>query len=90
MKEILFLFYNSTYSPDYFKYGDYIDYFFGYRESTGRDQGILYYYLHSQYLYLFKNVITESNLPIYISRTIQDINFYLHLRMQEMKSNLLI
>ena len=79
MKEILFLFYNSTYSPDYFKYGDYIDYFFGYRESTGRDQGILYYYLHSQYLYLFKNVITESNLPIYISRTIQDINFYLHL-----------
>ncbi len=79
MKEILFLFYNSTYSPDYFKYGDYIDYFFGYRESTGRDQGILYYYLHSQYLYLFKDLITENNLPIYISRTIQDINFYLHL-----------
>ena len=79
IKEILFLFYNSTYSPDYFKYGDYIDYFFGYRESTGRDQGILYYYLHSQYLYFFKNVISENNLPIYISRTIQDINLYLHL-----------
>ena len=79
VREILFLFYDSTQSPDFDKYRDYIAYFYGLKDSTGRDQGIFYYYLHSQYLYLFNSGINENNLSFYLSRTIQDLNFFLHI-----------
>ncbi len=79
IREILFLFYNSTESPDFDKYYDYIEYFYGSKISTGRDQGLLYYYLQAQYLSLFSNSISESNLSIYLSRSVQDINLVFHL-----------
>ena len=79
VREILFLFYDSTESPDFNKYRDYLSYFYGLRDSTGRDQGILYYFLHSQYLYLFKSAINDNNFSFYLSRSVQDLNFFLHL-----------
>ena len=46
-RELIFLFYDSTDSPDFSKYTVYFDYFFGNIENTSREQGLLYYYLHA-------------------------------------------
>ena len=46
LKEINFLFYNSAKSPDYPEYIIYFEHFANSNLTTGREHGLMYYYLH--------------------------------------------
>ena len=72
------LFYRSTTGPDYEKYKQYLDFFFGYRESSGLEQGLTYYYLVSSMIKfnLNKNIFTDIDL-LY-SFSIQSTNLIIY------------
>ena len=42
------LFYNSTHSPDFYKYRNYFNYYSGVQDSTSLEQGNLYFYFVSK------------------------------------------
>ena len=46
LKEINYLFYDTLESPDFNKYIIYFDHFFN-NETTNKEHGLMYYYLHS-------------------------------------------
>ena len=72
-------FYNITASPDFIRYYDYFLYFNGSRETTGLEQGLIYYYIC--FLVFSKN---STNLNLYnfeelISVSVLEANFYFYL-----------
>ena len=77
VKELNFLFYNSLDSPDFDTYSVYFEYLFNNINSTGREQGLFYYYLHSWYYYFFANGSVDSNLYTLLHKSIQEFNFIL-------------
>ncbi len=77
VKELNFLFYNSLDSPDFDTYSVYFEYLFNNINNTGREQGLLYYYLHSWYYYFFANGSADSNLYTLLHKSIQEFNFIL-------------
>jgi len=79
VKEINFLFYNSTDSPDFDTYSVYFEYLFNNISSTGREQGLIYYYIHSWYFYL--NYASFENFEFFtlLHKSIQEVNFILFL-----------
>ncbi len=72
------LFYRSTTGPDYEKYKQYLDFFFGYRESSALEQGLSYYYLVATMIKfnLEKNIFTDIDL-LY-SFSIQSTNLIIY------------
>ena len=72
------LFYRSTTGPDYEKYKQYLDFFFGYRESSSLEQGLTYYYLVSSMIKfnLNKNIFTD--LELLYSFSIQSTNLIIY------------
>ncbi|MAQ62792.1 MAG: hypothetical protein CMA48_00505 [Euryarchaeota archaeon] len=72
------LFYRSTTGPDYEKYKQYLDFFFGYRDSSALEQGLTYYYLVATMvkINLDKNIFTDIDL-LY-SFSIQSTNLIIY------------
>lgn len=71
------LFYTSTFGADYERYINYLEYFISGRESTGLDQGSLYFYLVSIVVRLNSKFINPANLDATISYSIQLVNLVL-------------
>ena len=76
---LLNFFYLSTESPDYIFYKDYFYYFFQENEITGRENGIIYFYLVSLFVKLQEHNITPISEIHVISNSIQITNLVLYL-----------
>ena len=76
LKEINYLFYDTLDSPDFEKYSIYLDYFFT-GEQTGKEHGLMYYYLQSLNYSIFYGDL--QNIDFNIHKSIQNMNFYIFL-----------
>ena len=76
LKEINYLFYETLESPDYDKYSIYLDHFFS-GIQTGKEHGLMYYYLHSVNYSLFFGDL--NNFSFNIHKSIQNMNYYIFL-----------
>ena len=75
VKEMNFLFYNTTDSPDFNRYFKYLEYNAGIIDYTDSEQGFSYYDIQSIYFY-FKNYnLTSNNFFVYLGKSIQEVNF---------------
>jgi len=72
------LFYLSIEAPDFIFYRDYFDYFFGNIDTTGRENGLLYFYLISLAVSAQEYLITPLTENHIISNSIQLVNFILY------------
>ncbi len=79
VKEMNFLFYNTTDSPDFYRYFGYLEYNAGIIDYTDNEQGFAYYDIQSIYFYLKNYDITSNNFFVYIGKSIQEVNFILFL-----------
>lgn len=79
VKEINFLFYNTTDSPDFTKYFNFLEFNVNLVNSTTSEQGFLFYDLHSLYFYFKFYNLTQTNFFIFLSKSIQELNFLLFL-----------
>ena len=77
-KQMNFLFYYSIDSPDFDDYYIYLEYLANNISSTGREQGLFYYYLQSWYFYLFNSGFEDPTFLTYLHRSIQQVNFLLY------------
>ena len=73
------LFYLSSEAPDYIFYIDYFDYFFRETTNTGRENGLLYFFLVSCIIKIQEINITPATELHYISNSVHVINFSLYL-----------
>ncbi len=76
LKEINFLFYNSAKSPDYPEYIIYFEHFANSNLTTGREHGLMYYYLH--YLNSFFQYNSDYS-EVLIHKSIQEVNFWIYI-----------
>ena len=88
-KEICLLMFNVIDSPDFYKYFEYIRYFFYESEQTNLSQGNFYYILQSWGLYFFSHSINENNAAMIINNSVQAVNFFLYIIAQIGLYNLL-
>ena len=88
-KEICLLMFNVIDSPDFYKYFEYIRYFFYESEQTNLSQGNFYYILQSWGLYFFSHSISENNAAMIINNSVQAVNFFLYIIAQIGLYNLL-
>lgn len=76
LKEINYLFYDSLQSPDFDKYIVYFDHFFS-NQTTNKEHGLMYYYLHSlNYSFFYSDL---NSFDLFIHKSIQEVNFYIFL-----------
>ena len=76
LKEINYLFYDSLESPDLDKYIVYFDHFFT-NQTTNKEHGLMYYYLHSlNYSFFYSDL---NNFNLFVHKSIQEVNFYIFL-----------
>lgn len=73
------LHYLSTFAPDFQYYKDYISYFFRDYELSGREQGLLYFFLVSCFIKFRQNNFSFYNSNQLISNAIQMTNLALYL-----------
>ena len=73
------LYYSSTMGPDYSYYKGYFDYFFGIKENTNLEQGLIYFYFSSLFLSFKSEYINQINYLEIISHSIQLANFVFYL-----------
>ena len=73
------LYFSSNTGADFGKYISYIEFFFNNSESTNHGQGVLYYYLVSSVIDFRSELVTNINLPSFLSSTIQIVNFLLYI-----------
>ena len=78
MKEVNYLFFDSTQSADFGKYFSYFEYFASVVPETGREQGTFYYYLHSLHLYSYSEYFTVNNFFYFLNKSVQLVNFYFY------------
>jgi hypothetical protein len=71
---INYLFYNSLDSPDFTKYSVYFNYLFSDIDKTSREQGVLYYLVHSYNLFFNNSQINDTNASYLLNKHIQDVN----------------
>ena len=76
VKEINYLFYETLESPDFEKYSIYLQHFFV-EEQTGKEHGLMYYYLQSLNYSFFYGDLNNFNFNIH--KSIQNVNFYFFL-----------
>ncbi len=79
IKQMIFLFYNSTDSPDFIKYFEYFEFNAGIKENLFSEQGFMYYDIQSFYFHFSNYPLSEENFFIYLSKSIQEVNFILFL-----------
>ena len=78
IKELNYLYFDSTQSADFGKYFSYFEYYFNVANETFREQGTFYYYLHSLNFYRYGGVLNESNFFFLLSKSVQEINFFIY------------
>ena len=76
-KEINFLFYDSTESPDFAEYFVYFDHFANTEFKTAREHGLMYYYL--QYLNFYFQYNSFSNIEMFMHKSLQEVNFWIYM-----------
>ncbi len=74
VKETIFIFYNSTDSPDFIRYFKFLEFNVNVVTSTSSEQGFLFYDLHSLYFYLRNFNLTQEDFFVYLSKSIQELN----------------
>ena len=79
IKEINYLYYDSTQSADFGKYFSYFEYFFGLNDSSLREHGTFYYYLHSLNFSRYSINLMSENFYYLLNKSIQEINFMLYI-----------
>jgi len=72
------LFYNSTHSPDFYKYRNYFNYYSGLQESTSLEQGNLYFYFVSKIIESRSDLLNIRNYYEGISNSVQLANFLIY------------
>ena len=72
------LFYNSTHSPDFYKYRNYFNYYSGLQESTSLEQGNLYFYFVSKIIESRSDLLNIRNYYEVISNSVQLANFLIY------------
>ena len=77
IKEMIFLFYNSSESPDFTRYFTFLEFNYGVVNQPQSEQGFIFYDLHSYYFYLRNFNFTSETFFIYMSKSIQEMNFIL-------------
>ena len=78
VKEINYIYFDSTQSADFGKYFSYFEYFFGIKETSYREHGTLFYYLHSLNFSRYSLDISGENFYYLLNKSIQEINFSLY------------
>ena len=73
------LHYLSTYAPDYQYYKDYISYYYGDYLTTGREQGLIYFFLISFFIKIGSDHFSLYNSDQLVSNAIQLTNLSLYL-----------
>ena len=73
------LYYLTTKGPDYNFYKPYFDYFLREQNSTGIEQGLLYYFTNSLLIYSNSEIVSSTNATEYFSNMIQLGNFIFYL-----------
>ena len=76
LREVNYLFYDSTLSPDYSEYFIYFDHFANQEIATNREHGLMYYYL--QYINYFFQYNEFGQNQILFHKSIQQTNFYIY------------
>ena len=74
LKEMNYLFYNMLESPDFEKNYVYLEHFFT-ESTTGKDNGLMYYFLQSLNYSNFYGELNNSKL--FLDQSIQQMNFYI-------------
>ena len=74
---MIFLFYNSSDSPDFIRYFTFLEFNYGVISQPQSEQGFIFYDLHSYYFYIRNFNFTSETFFIYISKSIQEMNFIL-------------
>lgn len=74
LKEMNYLFYNMLESPDFEKNYVYLQHFFA-ENTTGKDNGLMYYFLQSLNYSNFYGDLNNSKL--FLDQSIQQMNFYI-------------
>ena len=77
LKQTNFLFYNSAKSPDYSEYLVYFKHFANPDFVTGREHGLMYYYLH--YFNSFYQYNSISYSEVFMHKSIQEVNFWIYI-----------
>ena len=78
VKEINYIYFDSTQSADFGKYFSYFEYFFGIKETSYREHGTFFYYLHSLNFSRYSLDISGENFYYLLNKSIQEINFSLY------------
>ena len=73
------LYYLTTKGPDYNFYKPYFDYFLTNQNTTGIEQGLLYYFINSLLIYSNSEIVSYVNAAEYFSNSIQLGNFIFYL-----------
>tara|TARA_B100000579_G_scaffold28571_1_gene20071 strand:+ start:1566 stop:3209 length:1644 start_codon:yes stop_codon:yes gene_type:complete len=73
------LYYLTTKGPDYNFYKPYFDYFLTNQNTTGIEQGLLYYFINSLLIYSNSEIVSSVNAAEYFSNSIQLGNFIFYL-----------
>ena len=76
---VINVFYSSNISPDFFTYDDYFEQFYGIIDYSGRENGVIYYYLISQLAYFLDAYKFYFFSELIISNAVQTINAFLYL-----------
>lgn len=76
-KEMIFLFYNSSESPDFMRYFTFLEFNYGVVSQPQSEQGFIFYDLHSYYFYIRNFNFTSETFLIHVSKSIQEMNFIL-------------
>tara|TARA_B100000886_G_scaffold232373_1_gene162333 strand:+ start:542 stop:2182 length:1641 start_codon:yes stop_codon:yes gene_type:complete len=72
------LYYSTTLGPDFDYYSGYLDYFYGTKDTTNLEQGLIYFYLISFFSSLKSQYLNQYNYLEIISQGIQLTNFILY------------
>ena len=73
------LYYSTTLGPDFDYYSGYLDYFYGTKDTTNLEQGLIYFYLISFFSSLKSQYLNQYNYLEIISQGIQLTNFILYI-----------
>jgi hypothetical protein len=79
IKEMIFLSYNTSDSPDFMFYFTFLEFNFDVFNQPQSEQGFIFYDLHSYYFYLRNFNFMSETFFIYMSKSVQEVNFILFL-----------
>ena len=75
IKEMIFLSYNTSDSPDFIFYFTFLEFNFGVFNQPQSEQGFIFYDMHSYYFYLRNFDFMSGTFFTYMSKSVQEMNF---------------